>query len=97
MIEVLIICTLAALAANVPFLSVRLFGFVALARKHFGWQLLEWLVYYVVLGLLARLLEGRIADVHAQNWPFYATTLALFAVLAWPGFVWRYFWRKPGI
>ncbi|SMC17217.1 Protein of unknown function [Andreprevotia lacus DSM 23236] len=97
MFETILICTLAAVAANVPFVTGRLFGLLSLARKHFGWQLLEWLVYYLLLLGVARLLEGRVSDVHPQNWQFYATTLALFVVLAWPGFVWRYFWRKPGI
>jgi hypothetical protein len=29
-----------------------------------------------------------------QGWQFYATTGALFIVFAFPGFVWRYLWRK---
>ncbi|WP_035053488.1 DUF2818 family protein [Andreprevotia chitinilytica] len=97
MLEVVLICILAALAANMPFISSRLLFGINLAEKHFGWRLLEWVVYYLLLGLVARLLEGRISEVHSQHWQFYATTLALFAVMAWPGFVWRYFWRKPGI
>ncbi|MBM3116307.1 DUF2818 family protein [Jeongeupia naejangsanensis] len=97
MLEVILLGTLAALAANVPFVSGRLFGVLHLANKHFGWQLLEWVVYYLAVGGLAWGLESRLATPHSQNWQFYVTTLAMFAVLSWPGFVWRFFWRKPGL
>ncbi|BCL74553.1 hypothetical protein JHS3_02890 [Jeongeupia sp. HS-3] len=97
MLEVILLGTLAALAANVPFVSARLFCLLPLASKHFGWRLLEWSVYYAAIGALAWLLESRLATPHSQNWQFFVTTLAMFAVLSWPGFVWRYFWRKPGL
>ena len=52
---------------------------------------------FLAVYIVAWLLESRFSDPHPQHWQFFVTTLALFAVLAWPGFVWRYFWRQPGI
>ncbi|AXK40850.1 DUF2818 family protein [Crenobacter cavernae] len=87
----------AVLAANLPFLTESFAGVAKLKNKHFGWHLLELAVLYALVGLFARLLEGRSAPVHPQNWQFYVTTLALFLVFAFPGFVYRYFWRKRGV
>ncbi|KZE32872.1 uncharacterized protein DUF2818 [Crenobacter luteus] len=95
--SVAILLIVAVLAANLPFLTPRLAGVLKPAkRKHFGWHLLELAVLYALVGLFARLLEGRSAPVHAQNWQFYVTTLSLFLVFAFPGFVYRYFWTKRG-
>lgn len=97
-LEVIVFGTLAALAANLPFLSDKLFGVVVRPQgKGFSWRLLEWLLLYLLLGAIAWWLEGRHSPVHPQKWPFYATTLCLFMVFSWPGFVWRYFWRRPGV
>ena len=87
---------LALLCANLPFLSERcLFIWQApTGGKAFGWRLLEWGLLYLTLGLFARLLESQQTPVHPQGWAFYVITLALFVVLAWPGFVWRFFLRK---
>ncbi|MDF0605529.1 DUF2818 family protein [Neisseriaceae bacterium TC5R-5] len=85
---------LALFAANLPFFSQRVLGFVAVANKHFGWHLLELLLLFLLVGLLARWLEGTLQPVHTQNWQFYVTTLSLFLVFAFPGFVYRYFWRR---
>lgn len=83
-------------AANLPFLTRKVFLVWAPEgkEKHFGWRLVELLVLYVVVGLIARLIEGRSGQVYPQNWEFYAITLALFLVLAYPGFVYRYLWRR---
>ncbi|WP_246307867.1 DUF2818 family protein [Chitinibacter bivalviorum] len=91
--------TLAAVAANVPFFSEKIFFFRApqSGTKNFFWRLLEMMFLFVLVGGFARFLESRFSPVHEQNWQFYASALALFLVLAWPGFVWRFFWRKPGL
>ncbi|BDT60076.1 membrane protein [Massilia varians] len=86
-------------AANLPFLTERLFGLVPLKTrgagdgprtKSFPLRLLELIVLYFVVGFLARMLESRVGGVFAQNWEFYAITGCLFLVLAFPGFVLRY-------
>jgi hypothetical protein len=40
------------------------------------------------------LLEQQIAPRHSQNWEFYAVTACLFLVFAFPGFTYRYLWRR---
>lgn len=77
--------------ANLPWLSERCF-FVLQCTKKTAWvRLLEWLVLYFVVGGLGYLLEQRWTGVnHPQDWEFYAVTVALFMVFAFPGFVYRY-------
>lgn len=85
----------ALLAANLPWFSERLFYFVPLKNKHFGWQLLELTVLYFIVGSIARMVEKNITgQAFHQHWEFYATTACLFLVFAFPGFIWRYFWRR---
>lgn len=87
---------IAIVAANAPFVSER--RFLVLAPKHggksLGLRLLEVLVLYLLVGWLARLLEARAGSVYPQNWEFYVITLCLFLVFAYPGFVYRYLWRR---
>lgn len=92
--SVVVLLLVAFVAANLPFVSNRVAGIKRVARKHFGWHLAELVMLFLLLGLLARLLEGRLAPVHPQNWQFYVTTMALFLVFAFPGFVARYFWKR---
>ncbi|KFI06639.1 DUF2818 family protein [Massilia sp. BSC265] len=94
-------------AANLPFLTERVFGVIRLTpnsagdgnpssarTKSFPLRLLELIVLYFVVGFLARMLESRIGGVFAQNWEFYAITGCLFLVLAFPGFVFRYLRKR---
>jgi len=38
--------------------------------------------------------ESALGNVFPQNWEFFAITLTLFAVLAFPGFVFRYLLKR---
>lgn len=80
----------AVVAANLPWLSERI-GLVGPARgsgKSEWWRLLEWLVLYGLVGVLAFGLERRVqGTIHSQGWEFYVVTLCLFAVFAVPGFI----------
>nr|WP_145545346.1 DUF2818 family protein [Variovorax boronicumulans] len=81
----------AVVAANLPFLTQRLFLALRLAQgKGLAWRLLELLVYYLLVGVLGLLLERNVGRIAPQGWEFYAVTAALFVTLAFPGFVWRY-------
>lgn len=99
--QVLALLLVALVTANLPFISERLLLLISVppqkGKKHFAWQLLELLVWYGLVGAFALWLESNTAPVHPQKWQFYATTFSLFLVLAFPGFVLRYFWRwrKP--
>ena len=86
---------LAFLGANLPFLSQRLLGVVALPQgKNLAVRLAELVVMYFVVGGIGLLLEQRAGQIAPQRWEFYAITGALFLVFAFPGFVWRYL-HKP--
>ncbi|CUA87023.1 Protein of unknown function (DUF2818) [Gulbenkiania indica] len=92
--SVALLLVVAFIAANLPFLTTRVAGMFDRGAKHFGWHLLELVVLFGLVGLLARFLEGRHTPVHPQNWQFYVTTFSLFLVFAFPGFVGRYFWKR---
>ncbi len=88
------VIVLALLAANLPFVSQRLFGLVALrAPKTLALRLLELLACYLLVGLFGLMLEQRAGQIAPQGWEFYAITGALFVTLAFPGFIWRYLVR----
>lgn len=91
----LVLILLALLAANLPWFSERLFYVLPLKSKHLGWCLFELVILYFVIGIVAYFVErSSMGQVAPQGWQFYATTGALFIVFAFPGFVWRYLWRK---
>ncbi|MBF5003510.1 DUF2818 family protein [Diaphorobacter caeni] len=88
-------------AANWPFLSQRLMLVGPLpkpkgANKPFALRLLELVVLYFIVGVVAMLLERRVGQNSPQGWEFYAITGTLFLTLAFPGFVYRYLMRRRG-
>lgn len=93
---IVLLLLLAVLAANLPWFSDRLFFLIPLrAGKHLGWCVLELVVLYFVIGGIARLVEYKaLGQVAPQHWEFYVVTACLFIVLAFPGFVYRYLWRR---
>lgn len=89
---------LAVVAANLPWLSER-WLFVIARRdgrpKPFWLRLIEWgLLYGLILGIGFGFEYKASGTVHAQDWEFYPVTLCLFAVSAFPGFVYRYQLRR---
>jgi hypothetical protein len=95
--EAMILLAIALIAANLPFFAEQLFFIKPIASgKHVGWRLLELVVFYFIVGGIAWLLERKTGDVQHQNWEFYAITASLFLVFAFPGFVYRYLWRRRG-
>lgn len=92
-----LVILLAAVAANLPFLTRRLFLFIPLRddRKGLAWRLLELAVLYFLVGAVAAWFETRAyGSLYDQGWPFYAVTFCLFVVLGFPGFVVRYLWKQ---
>jgi hypothetical protein len=82
-------------AANLPFLSNRLFLVRAMVGpKSLALRLLELVLLYAFVGVVALALEQRIGQVAPQGWEFYAVTSCLFLTLAFPGFVYRYLYRR---
>jgi hypothetical protein len=89
--SVWLVIVLAFAAANLPFLSRRLFGVVPMARgKNLAMRFGELVVFYFLVGGIGLLLEKRAGQIAPQGWEFYAITGALFITFAFPGFVWRY-------
>ncbi len=95
-LSVVLLFILALSAANLPFLNERLLAVLPLRveRKPFWLRGLELLFFYVLVGLIAWLLEASLGNVQVQHWEFYAVTFCFFLVLAYPGFVWRYLKRR---
>ncbi len=62
--------------------------------KPFSDRLLEVLIGYVLVGTLGFAFELSMGNAFAQGWEFYAVSLAMFLVFAYPGFVWRYMLRR---
>jgi len=82
-------------AANLPFLNERVLAVVPLkAGKSLAVRLAELTLLYFLVGMLALALEHRLGRISPQGWEFYAITAALFLTLAFPGFVYRYLYRR---
>lgn len=85
----------ALVTANLPFINHRWMALGPLVKgtKTLGWRMGELLLWYVVCLGIGFALEASIGRRHVQSWEFYVVTACLFAVLAFPGFVWRYLMR----
>lgn len=85
----------AFVGANLPFLNNRLLAVWPLKNpKGLPLRLLELVLYYFIVGGMALLLEQRAGQIAPQGWEFYAVTGALFLTLAFPGFVYRYLYKR---
>jgi Protein of unknown function (DUF2818) len=90
------IVLLALFAANVPFLNQRLFAVAPLGvtKKNAWIRIGELIVLYFGVGALGFMLEARAGNRFEQGWQFYAITLCLFVVLAFPGFTFQYLAKR---
>lgn len=94
-VSVWLVVTAALLLANLPFISNRLFVFYALSSsKSLPMRLAELVVGYFMVGGLGLFLEQRSGQIAVQGWEFYAITGTLFVTFAFPGFVYRYLFKK---
>lgn len=82
-------------AANLPFISNRLLVVLVLKTpKNLAMRLAELFVFYLLVGGLGLALEQRAGQVAPQGWEFYAITGALFITFAFPGFTYRYLFKR---
>ena len=82
-------------AANLPFANNRLFAVYRLKDgKNLATRLGELVVWYLVVGGIGLYLEQSTGQIAPQGWEFYAITGALFLTFAFPGFVYRYLFKK---
>lgn len=85
---------LALLAANLPFLTERFMVVVRLnGGKSLPVRLVELVLWYFIVGLIARGLEHQAGQVAPQGWEFYTITGSLFLTFAFPGFAYRYLFK----
>lgn len=92
-----IILLLAFVAANLPWLSNKLFYMVGLKSniKNLAWCLLELIVLYLIVGTIGFYAEhATLGEASAQGWEFYTVTFSLFLVFAFPGFIYKVLWKK---
>jgi hypothetical protein len=85
---------LALLGANLPFINQRLFAVIRIKKKTLWIRLLELVAIYFLLGGLAYLFESNIGNVFSQGWEFFAITVCLLLVFAFPGFIFQYLRRR---
>jgi hypothetical protein len=96
-LSVWLVLLAAAVGANLPFFSERLLGVIPLRQPKTLWmRLAELIVCYLLVGALGLALEQSAGQIAPQGWEFYATTATLFLTLAFPGFVYRYLFKRHG-
>ena len=89
------IIVLALVAANLPFLSNRAFLLRPMVgSKPLALRILELAILYFLVGAVALVVEQSRGRATPQGWEFYAVTASLFLTLAFPGFVYRYLYRR---
>ena len=99
-VAVWLLIALALASANLPFLTEKIFALLpyrrsgASAIKPFWLRLFEVLVFYLVVGAIGFAFENSLGNRFAQGWQFYAITLCLYLVMAYPGFVYRYLYQR---
>lgn len=95
-LSITLLLVLAAITANLPFVTQRLMGVVRLpgGQKNLAWRLLELVLWYFIVGAIGMAFEKSMGQNQPQGWEFYAITAALFLTLAFPGFVYRYLLRR---
>ena len=82
-------------AANFPWLNERFLLFMQPAQKKTWMRLLEWLLMYFIVGMLALGIEKKsTGQIYPQDWEFFAVGFFLFAVFAFPGFIYHHHIKK---
>jgi len=92
-----LVIALGLIGANLPFFNSRLLCLFPASAKSLWVRLAELLVWYGIVGACGFAFEGALGNRFSQGWQFYAITLCLFLVFAFPGFVWRYLLRRQVI
>jgi len=95
-VAIWLLIALAAVTANLPFLTERVFAVLPWRGgvKPFWLRLCEVLVLYLAVGAVGFAIEASLGNRFKQGWAFYAITLSLYLVMAYPGYVYRYLLRK---
>lgn len=82
-------------AANLPFLTQRRWlVWSGAVPKSLGIRLLELISFYFVVGFLGLFLENSAGQIAPQGWEFYAITGTMFLTFSFPGFCYRYLFKR---
>lgn len=86
----------ALVVANLPFLNERWLAVIPRSGgpKSLAARLVELVVGYFIVGAIGMGLEQYAGQISPQGWEFYVTTACLFLTLAFPGFVYRYLFKR---
>ncbi|MCU0762595.1 MAG: DUF2818 family protein [Hydrogenophaga sp.] len=87
----------ALVVANLPFLNERWLAVLPRRNaqvKSLGVRLVELGIGYFIVGGIGMGLEQYGGQIYPQGWEFYVTTGSLFLTLAFPGFVYRYLYKR---
>lgn len=96
-LSVWLVLIAALLAANLPFVNNRWLSVIPRQEPKTLWlRVGELFVCYLLVGVFGLALEQSAGQIYPQGWEFYATTGALFLTLAFPGFVYRYLFKRRG-
>lgn len=94
-ISIWLVVLAAVIGANLPFMNHRWLGVIPRSAPKTLWlHVLELVICYLLVGALGLALERADGQIYPQGWEFYATTAALFLTLAFPGFVYRYLYKR---
>ena len=97
-LAVWLLIALALVSANLPFLTERVLAVFAWKQgsiaKPFWLRMVELLVYYAIVIALGFAFEAALGNSFTQRWEFYAITFSLYLVLGYPGFVFRYLFKR---
>lgn len=79
------------LLSNLPWLSNKFFGVIALPKQKVFWgQLLQWAISLILLLLFFNFLEWYFyGAIHPQGWEFYVTFLCLYITASAPSLFFR--------
>ncbi len=93
-----LLIALALCSANLPFFNERVLAIFrwrgAEASKPFWVRFCEVVALYLIVGAIGFAFESSLGNRFNQGWEFYAITFSLFLVLGYPGFVYRYLYRR---
>lgn len=92
-IYVTLLILIALLCANLPWFSNKYFFFItpSSGKKSTFPFVMEWLLMYVVVAVIAVLIEIKVQGfVQAKGLAFIAITFCLFAVFALPGLIYNF-------
>jgi hypothetical protein len=83
----LLLCLVLAI---LPWINNRLFMVKSLSKKSAWLRLIEWAVYALVALAAGWGLEWQLTGtLKGQDWEFFVSTLFMFAIMSFPGFIWH--------